>query len=499
MASKAAVRSDIANQILQNDDLTTATIRRHIMQLAWPSLIEMCLTSLMSLVDQLMVARLGASAVSAVGVTQQPVLLMMVIFQAFNVGGTALASRFIGQRDPESARRVTAQIMTMNFVFSATLSVFMFIFAKELVLFMGADASYLADATTYLRYNAIGMATVAIPSAVTAALRAAGETRIPLYYNTTSNLINIPLNALLIFGLGPFPMMGVEGAALATLIGRIVAMVIALVVIFRMKRLPVAIDPKDLLHLDFGLIKRIVKVGFPSMMESVCMRVGLVVFTKAVVGIGVVEYASHQLALNVQMFSTNISMAFGAAATTLTGINLGAKKPDMAERYVRVTRRIGLIVSLALGALLFLFGPQLARIFVSGDDPEAPEMIFNIALCMKFMLLIMPAQTSQMITSGSLRGAGDTVWPLIAVATGILVMRSAVAVVLINHVPWDLVSNAYVSFLKSVNFSYMLNYVPTFPQWQLFGAWLSFMLDQSTRALVVLLRFQTGKWKTRKV
>ena len=107
MASKAAVRSDIANQILQNDDLTTATIRRHIMQLAWPSLIEMCLTSLMSLVDQLMVARLGASAVSAVGVTQQPVLLMMVIFQAFNVGGTALASRFIGQRDPDGARTKT--------------------------------------------------------------------------------------------------------------------------------------------------------------------------------------------------------------------------------------------------------------------------------------------------------------------------------------------------------------------------------------------------------
>ena len=494
-----ASRTDIAHQILENDDLTASTIRRHIMQLAWPSLVEMCLTSLMSLIDQLMVAQLGHLAVSSVGITQQPVLLMMVIFQAFNVGGTALASRFIGQRDPESAKRVTAQIMTMNFAFSAILSIFMFAFARELVAFMGADASYIADATTYLRYSAIGMAMVAIPSAVTAALRAAGETRIPLYYNSTANLLNIPLNWLLIFGVGPFPRMEVEGAALATLIGRLVAMVISLVVIFRMKRLPVSIAPRDLLRLDGSLIKRIVRVGFPSMMESVVMRVGLVVFTRAVVGIGVVEYASHQLALNVQMFSTNISMAFGAAATTLTGINLGAKKPEMAERYVRVTRRIGLAVSLALGLLLFFFGQYLARVFVSSDDPEAPQLIFNIALCMKFMLIIMPTQTSQMITSGSLRGAGDTVWPLIAVAIGILVMRSAVAVLLINHVPWDAVSEAYTSFLRGINFQYALQRVPTFSQWRLFGAWMAFMLDQSTRALVVLLRFRTGRWKTLRV
>ena len=494
-----ATKKDIAQQILANDDLTAATIRRHIMQLAWPSLVEMCLTSLMSLIDQLMVAQLGHLAVSAVGITQQPVLLMMVVFQAFNVGGTALASRFIGERDPESARRVTAQIITLNFCFSALLSVFMFGFARELVAFMGADETYIADATVYLRYSAVGMAMVAIPSAITAALRAAGETRIPLYYNSTANLLNIPLNWVLIFGIGPFPRLEVAGAALATLIGRLAAMVIALIVIFRMKRLPVSIRPRDLLRLDGSLIRRIVRVGFPSMLESVFMRVGLVIFTKAVVGIGVVEYASHQLALNVQMFSTNISMAFGAAATTLTGINLGAKKPDMAERYVRVTRRIGLIVSLALGALLFCFGPLLARAFVSSEDPEAPALIFNIALCMKFMLVLMPTQTSQMITSGSLRGAGDTVWPLIAVATGIIVMRSIMAVILINYVPWDVVGGAYTSLLQGLRFEYLLNYVPTFPQWQLFGAWLSFTLDQGTRALVVLLRFRTGRWKTLKV
>jgi len=459
---------------------------RRVYGIAWPSIVELMFISMLGMADQLMVSRLSAAAVSAVGITSQPMLISFVLFQAFNVGGTALASRFIGSKDYKSAKSVTSQMMLLSMVFGVIVGVLEYIFARDLVLFMGATPDYLEDAVVYMRFAAVGVVLSSLPSAVTAALRAIGETKLPMRYNGLSNIVSILLNFLLIYGVGPFPRMGVAGAALATQIGKLCACVMSLNIIFKNTELPVSITPRSLFKPDWSVIKRIARVGLPTMGEQITMRVALLMFTKMLVGLGTITFAAHNIAISIIGLSFNVSQAFGFAATSLVGQSLGAQAPDQAERYVRTARRMGLMVSLSLSLSFFFLGFLIARPFMSVERlpvisamsgiayamarSSNPILMSYLIMMLRVMAFIIPGQTSNLILAGALRGAGDTMWPLIATMIGMFIMRVGLALIFLN-----------VLGLGA------------------FGAWLAFLLDQYSRALVTLLRFNTGKWKLTKV
>lgn len=432
-----------------------------ILKLSWPSVVELTLTSLLGMMDMVMVGRISAQAVSAVSITQQPVLVSMVLFQSFNVGGTALAARFIGQGRADQARRVTSQVMLLNLFFAVLLSALEITFARELVLFMGAKADYLEQATVYMRYASLGICFMALPSGVTALLRAAGNTRIPMRYNTVANLINVLFNALLIYGIGPFPEMGVAGAGLATVIGHATACAISLAVILRRSELSVCIRLRDLFQLDLSIIRRMVRIGFPTMLEQVIMRIAMISFTKLIASIGTVEYAAHSLSTNVQSLSLNISMAFGLAATSLVGRSLGAKRSDLAEAYVHQTRKLGLMVSCCIACVMFFCGRYVAMLF-TGDERIIETMVVPLR-CLAFIMI---GQTTNQIVFGALKGAGDTLWPMIATLVSMFTMRIGLATLLVNGLHMGLL-----------------------------GAWLAFILDQFTRAAIIMARFRSGRWK----
>ncbi len=442
-----------------------ALFRKNILGLAWPLLVEMTLMSLLAIFSSVMVSRLGENALAAVGITEQPVLVSMLIFQSFNVGGTALAARFIGAGKPEEARRCTSQVMLCNFALGSVLAVTEFIFAQPIVVFMGAKPEYLADAVSYMRFAAIGMLFTALPSAVTSQLRAVGRTRLPMMYNTVANVVNIGLNAVLIYGVGPFPALGVTGAGIATLAAKVISCGIALYVIFVPSDLPIRLRPRDLLRIDLPIIGRIAKIGLPTTGEQVAMRVGLLVFTRLVTSLDTDNYAAHIIAMKIQNLSFNVSSSFGMASTALTGRYLGAEKPDFAERSVREARRMGLVVSITLALVFFFFGRALGFAFT-----DKPEILDLVGMCLKIMAFIMPMQTSNLICGGSLRGAGDTFWPFVATLVGIFAMRSGLASVLMGVFHMGLL-----------------------------GAWIAFALDQGSRSLVTYLRFERGKWKKVKV
>jgi putative MATE family efflux protein len=438
-------------------------LRKEIIQLAWPVVLELLLVSMLGVVNMIMVGHLGANAISAVGITSQPVLICFIFFQAFNVGGTALVARCIGQDDVAKARRISALTLNLNALAGVVIGALTCIFAKPLVLFMGAQPEYLADAVLYMQYSAVGVVLQALPTGVSALVRGAGNTRIPAVFNLAANIVNVVLGAALLYL--PFLRMGVAGVAIAQLAAKAVALGMSLYAMFSNNTLSIRLSPRDLLRPDFSSLGRLVRVGLPAAGEQLAMRAGLLIFSKLVADLGTVPFAAHNINMNLQGIIFNFGAALGVAATSLTGRMLGACRRDLAEAYLKETRRIGLVTSVVFVAVMVAFPGPISRIFTGETDVvTASAAVLWIGAC------IVPFQTSQLILCGGLRGAGDTIWPLVATMCGVLFVRTILGYVFIVALGWGLA-----------------------------GAWAAFLLDQMTRSLVIYLRYKTGKWVEKEV
>ena len=440
-------------------------MRRTIIDLAWPVVLELMMVSLLSMVNMIMVGHLGTDALAAVGITTQPVLICFIFFQAFNIGGTALVARSIGAGNIDEAKRASALTLWLNAVVGIVIGLLTYHFSRQLVLLMGAEQSYLADAVLYMRFSALGVILQALPAAVSALVRGAGHTRIPAFYNLISNIVNVLVGAALLYLPFRFSHLGVLAVAIAQLVAKGVAMVMALYAITSNSRLPIRLSGSDLLRPDFSALGRLAYIGFPSALEQLAMRAGLLVFSKLVADLGDVELAAHTINMNIQSLVFNFGAALGAAATSLAGRSLGAGEPKLADAYLKETRRIGLLTSILFTVIMIAFPGPISRLF-TGDQ----HVVAASAAVLWLGALIVPFQTSQLIISGGLRGAGDTVWPLVATVCGVGIVRVG------------------AGFLGMVVLHLGLT-----------GAWAAFLFDQLTRSLVILLRFRTGRWQHMKV
>ena len=441
-------------------EITKNEIRRTILVFSGPIIAELMLMSLIAMVNLSMVGHLGAYALSSVGLTNQPVLISLAVFQAFNVGATALISRFIGAKEAQKAKAVVIQTMLISVILGSLLALIGFVFAKPIVLFLGAQKDTLKTATMYMKYMAVGMLFQSIPTAVTSILRGAGESKIPMRYNIISNIVNAVAGFILIYGFWFIPSFGLEGAAIATTLAKLVACIISIRALFR-TNLPVAISVKDHFRLDLEIIKRIMNIGISAAGEQFAFRIGFLLYAKIVADLGTVAFAAHQVCLNITQLVSNVINGLAVAASSFTGRNLGAQKPELAEEYCRQINRIGLMFSVAVGSLFFLAGRPIARIYTSD-----PAVIALVVMVLKIAVLITIPQNFLSITAGCLRGAGDTRWPLISAIIGMIVARVSLAAL----------------------------FVIVF-RWGLGGAWFAAVLDQSIRSVLIYYRFKTGKWK----
>ena len=443
-----------------------------IVRIAWPSFIELLLTQLTSMVDMMMVGsiggnaqpELGAQALSAVGLTTQPKFLLMTAFMAMNTGVTALVSRSKGKNDKEKANLIVRQGLLFNLLFGILFSVLGFVYARPMVIFMGSTEEVVTQwATQYLQIQMIGFITVALTSTITASLRAVGDSRTCMVYNLIANVVNVIFNWLLIYGNLGMPMMGVAGASLATVIGQFVAFVMASVVLLRGNGF-LKLEFKKGFKPDGPVMKDIMKVGIPAMVEQLLMRAGMIIFAKTVATMGTLSYATHQVCMNIQALSFMTGQAFAVSATALVGQSLGKRRPDMAQAYCSKTRTVGMLFSIVLALVFIFFGGIIVGFYNS--DPQIIEMGGQIML---FVAFLQPFQSSQFITAGGLRGAGDT--KVIAAITFItvLLVRPGVAILLVNK------------------------------GFGLYGAWIAMAADQLLRTLLVLMRYYSGKWKSIKL
>ena len=445
------------------DTITSRELYRDITQIAWPSLCELFLTSLVSMVDTMMVGGLGHEAISAVSLASQPRFLFMNLIMALNTGATAVISRARGMQDQERANAILRQ----NMVFITIIAIFSTVaglaLSEPLIRFMannGQSDTVIREGVTYLRIQFCFFPVLAWTAGITACMKGTGEAKPSMFYNTAANLVNICFNWLLINGKLGFPRLGVAGASLATGIGQCVALIIALYCVFS-GRFYCKLVLKHILHFDRDIIRGIVKVGIPSLIEQFIMRFGVIMYTRTVASLGSLEYATHNICMNIQSMSFMIGQGFAVSSTALVGQSLGKKRPDMAEHYSRRCRNMGLAASLAIALLFVVFRRFLISLYNTNED-----ILRMGGYVMLMVALLQPFQANQFILAGSLRGAGDTRFTAMVMLITIVGIRTTVA--------WLMVDTLHLG---------------------LTGAWIAVCADQICRSFIIMARYNQGKWK----
>lgn len=459
---------DLEEQQLEGElppEVDSKMLYNDVVQIAWPSMVELTLTQLASMVDLMMVGSLGPWAITAVGLTMQPKFLMMTMFMAMNVGATALVARYKGEDNPYKANMVLNQAILLTLVLSIVGSIVGFVFSEFMIDFMGAaEAKTLDGGTIYLKIQMAGLVLFALTSTVTATLRGIGNSRTAMKYNLIGNGVNVVFNYLLIYGYLGFPKMGVAGASLATVIGQGISFILAFSVILQ-KGQYLHLRLKDVFKARWEYLKSIFKIGIPAMIEHLVMRAGMIIYSKTVASLGTFAFATHQIAMNIQALSFMNGQAFSVSATSLMGQSLGKRRLDMAQAYTNRTRRVGMGVSLVLGSIFFFLGTPIMKLYT--DDPA---IIVQGANILKLVALVQPFQSSQFILAGALRGAGDTRGTAVITFATVLLLRPGLANININVF-----------------------------QWGLMGAWIALVVDQFVRSFLILRRYKSGKWKDIKI
>lgn len=464
--------SDLKVKNALPEGVKSSELYQDVIRIAWPSFIELLLTQLASMVDLMMVGfiggkanpSMGAQALSAVGLTTQPKFLLMATFIAMNTGVTALVARYKGTGDKEQANLVVRQGLLFTFIATIFLSILGIIFARPMVLFMGSTEEVVTKwGTQYLQIQMAGFLTMALTSTITASLRAVGDSKTCMIYNLIANGVNVIFNWLLIYGNLGFPEMGVAGASLATVIGQLVAFIIALSVLLRGNGF-LKLEVKLGFYPHKLTLQNMLNIGLPAMFEQLLMRTGIILFTRTVASLGTTAYATHQICMNIVSLSFMTGQAFAVSATTLVGQSLGRRRPDMAEAYCSKARTTGLISALIFMVIFAVFGREIVSLYNSD-----PSIIDTGAKIMLFVAFLQPFQTSQFIIAGGLRGAGDTKATAMITFLTVLLLRPGIAIILVKA------------------------------GLGLYGAWIAFVCDQLVRSCLVFLRYNSGKWKLIKI
>jgi len=441
---------------------------KNLIDVAWPATAESVLVGLVGIVDTLMVSALGARAIAAVGLTNQPRLLFYAVFFALNISVTAVVSRRKGQGDRNGANKTLAQAVSLSIALGIMVSAVALAIDEPLIRLAGANDETIADAVLYFRIVMSGMVFTAVSGAINSAQRSIGNTRIALTSNLTANVVNVVFDYLLITGKCGFPALGIVGAAIPTVMGNMVACGMSVWSIRRKEYL--YLNFKELFRFRAELIKPLLKVGMGAGMEQACIRVGFFIYAATVANLGTAAFATHQICMNIINLSFTFGDGLGMASSALVGQNLGKKRPDLSTLYGKAGQRVGFFISLFLVLLFGFAGRTLVGLFVSSSDNDYDYIMHNGTIIMYIVALICVAQITQVIYNGCLRGAGDTKYVAAVSTVSIMVIRPI------------------LTYLFCYTFGIGL-----------IGAWFSLAIDQIIRLIFSALRFSSGRWEKIKV
>jgi putative MATE family efflux protein len=385
-------------------DFTAAPMNRAVLLLAIPMVLEMIMESLFAVVDVFFVSHLGKDAIAVVGLTESVMSLIYAVAIGISFAATSMVSRRIGEKNPELAARTAAQIVLLGFAAAAGIGAVGAWFADDILRLMGASESVVSMGTDFARIMLGGNATVFLIFLINAAFRGAGDAVIAMRTLWLANGLNILLGPCFIFGLGPFPELGLTGAAIATNIGRGTGVLYQLWHLAghhsRLKvRIAHFLPDREILV----AVLRLAKNGVAQLLISTTSWVGLF---KILAMFGSTTLAGYTIAIRIVIFALMPAWGLANAGSTLVGQNLGAGLPDRAERAVRIATRFNMMFLGAVGLGFTLFSVPLIGIFT--QDPEVAKQGVR---ALWIISLAFPLYAAGMCMEGAFNGAGDTATP----------------------------------------------------------------------------------------
>ena len=433
-------------------------------RIAWPSVTESVLIVLAGMVDTYMVSTLGKASVAGVGVTNQPKYFAYTMFYALNTAIASMVARRLGQQRRKDANGMFLTALVFVTVVSVVLGLLCVIFAKPILLLFGANPETLPMAVPY--WNIVmGFSVFNLVSMyINAAQRGCGNTRIAMTTNLTSNVVNVIMNYLLINGHCGFPALGINGAAIATVLGTVVAFFMSVRSLFKKDSFVQAQYIRaEAIRPGRESVKELVPMSLTLLSENLMTRLGFAITGALTARIGTDPYSAHI----VGMTFMNLGFAFGdglqSAMVALVGKSVGENNPARAKSYVRSGQWFGLVISVIVAALMLLLDRQIFGLYFPND----PIMLEYGQLISRFIAVIMPIQVAKIVFNGMLRGAGDVRFTLIGSTIGVTIVQSILMYFLIIRMRTGLT-----------------------------GVWVSILISQAVQLALFSWRYFSGRWMT---
>jgi putative MATE family efflux protein len=441
-------------------DFTAEPVNRALGLLAIPMMLEMAMEAIFAVVDIAFVSRLGTNAIAAVGLTEALITVLYALAIGLGMGVTAMISRRIGSRDSSSAAYVLGQAIWVGLAISMVVGTLGVIYAADLLWMMGADEAVIAEGKGFTAVLLGGNASILFLFLLNAGFRGAGDAPVALRSLMLANGLNILLDPCLIFGLGPFPELGVTGAAVATTIGRSIGVLYLLWYLFG-GRGRLQFNVRNLAIVP-SLLARMIRISLGGIAQFFIATSSWIAIIRVVAMYGSAPIAAYTIAIRLMEFVFLPAWGLGNAAATLVGQNLGAQQPDRAERAVWVASRYNTAFMTVLGLIFFILAPWIIALFTS--DPEIRRYGIN---CLRILSVGYPMYAVGMIVIQALNGAGDTRTPS-----------------LLNFVAfWTMqIPLAY----------WMATSVGMGPN----GVFTAIVLSESALTVLGVMVFRRGKWRT---
>ena len=437
----------------------TGRVRRSILDLAWPVIIANSLQVLAGTVDLIMVGRLGVADIDALGAGVNLVFFSTTVMIGVSAGTIALVARAFGAKNPREADHFLLQSLIAGVLVSIPVVVAGILFAPVIVAPFSPTPEVQELAASFVSTIFVSTPFLFIIFLSTAALRAAGDAKTPLILGVVENLINFAINYTLIFGNFGFPALGVHGAAIGTSIAYFTGAILYLG-IFADHRRGIGIRWEKP-FVNWVTIRRILRVGVPAAAEQFAFQIGLLIWIVMVVGFGQDAVAAHQIGLRIQSFVFMPGLGLSIASSALVGQNLGAQKPGSAELSAREATKLSILIMGVIAVFNFIFAPFVAYAFVGPGTAHDLSVTF-----IRVHATSIPAIGMFFTLSGSLRGAGDTKWPLYASLLGTYLIRLPLSAVL-----------GYTLGLGVI------------------GVWIALPVEYYLRSVIIVQRFNGGAWK----
>ena len=444
-------------------DYTTAPVGRAVVMLAVPMVMEMAMESIFAIADVFWVAHLGADAVATVGLTESMMTLIYTAAMGVSIGATALVARRTGEHDRERAARAAAQSIVLGLIIAAAIALTAAPFAPALLRTMGGSDSVVQTGSGFTRMMLAGNATVLLLFLQNAVFRGVGDAAIAMRVLIVGNILNIVLGPCFIFGLGPFPELGVTGAAVATNLGRGTAVVYQLIVLLRgTARIHVERRHFGPHTATMRSVLRLSGSGTFQILVGTASYIGLV---RILSTFGSSALAGYTIGIRVIIFALLPAFGISNAAATMVGQNLGAKRPDRAEQAVWTACGYNMIFLGLVGVVFLIAAPQIAKLFT--DDTSVQP--FTVG-CLRTVSLGFLFYACGMVLTSAFNGAGDTWTPTFI--------------------------NLGVFWLFEIPLAWWLSTRTTLGPWGVFWA---LTLAYSALAVVSAVLFRRGGWRTKKV